>query len=129
MIPGLRCPFGWKVNEAGTGCVLVNQVCEDEYELNAAKDACVPISTFYIPFPILITLVVLWIVPIVSKIKRRTTLITPSLTVFAAFLETVCMVVLVAQAYIYGITPTFYLAVVGLVFTFAANMFFTLMYC
>lgn len=129
IIPGLRCPFGWRVNEMGDGCELVNQVCEKDYELNHDKTACVPISTFYIPFPILITLAVLCIIPIVSKIRRRKTLITPCFTIFISFLETVAMLVMVAEAYVYGIVPTFYLAIVGLVFTFASNMFFTLMYC
>lgn len=87
-----------------------------------------PISTFYVPFPIVITMVLLCIVPIVSKIKRRVTNIVANFIVFISFLETVCIVVMVAQAYIYGIVPTFYLAIVGLVFIFASNMFFTLMY-
>jgi hypothetical protein len=133
IIPGLRCPFGWRVIEdgsnAGAACELINQVCEKNYELNPDKTACVPISTFYIPFPILITLATICLIPIISKIKWRKTLIVPCFTIFIAFLETVCMLVMVAQAYEYGITTTFYLAIVGLVFTFASNMFFTLMYC
>lgn len=68
------------------------------------------------------------IAPIVSKIKRKVTLIVPNFIVFVSFFETICIIVLVAQAYIYGIVPTFYLAIVGLVFIFASNMFFTLMY-
>jgi len=127
---GLICPFGWKVNEVGTGCELVNQVCEKNYELNHDKSACVPISTFWIPFPITIALICLYIVPIVSKIrKRKETLIVPCLTICTAFMESVTMVVMVAEAYVYGINTTFYLAIIGLVFIFAGNMFFTLMYC
>jgi proprotein convertase subtilisin/kexin type 5 len=97
VIEGLRCPFGWKVDEWGTGCELVNQVCETNYELNWDKSACIPISTFWIPFPIVITMAVLCIVPIVSKIKfKKHTLIVPSFTIFVSFCESVCIVVLVA---------------------------------
>ena len=96
MINGLRCPFGFKVNEFGNACVLQNQVCEKDYELNHDKTACVPISTFYIPFPILITMILFCIVPIVSKVKFRNSKIVPNFTVVISFFETVCMIVLVA---------------------------------
>jgi hypothetical protein len=126
------CTFGYRpVLDPLTGmeeCEQVNQVCEPDYELNDEKTACIPVSTFYIPFPILISTILVCIVPIVSKIKRRKTKIVPNFTVAISFFETLCMIILVAQAYIYGIIPTFYLAVVGLIFLFASNMFFTLMY-
>lgn len=128
VIPGLICPFGYKVTYAGTGCELKNQVCETNFELNHDKTACIPISTFYVPFPMLITLILLSMVPIISRIKRRNTLIVPNLTVVASFMETICMIVLVAEAKAYGITPTCYIAVVGLVFLLASNAFFMLMY-
>jgi hypothetical protein len=128
VIDGLICPFGFKVTYDGNACELKNQVCEKDYELNHDKTACVPISTFYIPFPILITCILLCIVPIVSKVKRPTTKIVPCFTVVISFFETICMIVLVAQAYDYGIIPTFYFAVVGFIFLFASNAFFMLMY-
>jgi len=43
-------------------------------------------------------------------------------------METICLIVLVAEAKVYGIVPTFYLAIVGLVFLGAGNAFFMLMY-
>jgi len=88
----------------------------------------VPFSTFYIPFPMLITTILLCIIPIVSKVKRPTTLITPNFTIVVSFMETICLIVLVAEAKVYGIVPTFYLAIVGLVFLGAGNAFFMLMY-
>jgi hypothetical protein len=88
----------------------------------------VPISSFYVPFPILISAVLVSILPIVSKVKFRDTKIVPNLTVVFSFFETLCLIVLVAQAHTYGIIPTFYLSVVGLIFLFASNMFFALMY-
>ena len=127
-IPGLICPFGYKVNEMGTGCDLKNQQCEEGYELNDEKTACVPVSTFYVPFPILITMFLLYSIPIASKIKKRDSLLIANLTCVTAFMETLTIVVLIAQASDYGIVPTFYLGLVGFVFLFSGNAFFTLMY-
>ena len=76
----------------------------------------------------LITLIILSLIPIISKIKRRTTLIVPNLTIVASFMESICIVVLVAEAKSYGITPTCYIAIVGLIFLLASNAFFMLMY-
>ena len=50
------------------------------------------------------------------------------MTIFVSFVETICIIVLVAESNAYGITPTFYLSVVGFIFLFASNMFFMLMY-
>jgi len=59
VIPGLICPFGYKVTYEGTGCELKNQVCEEDYELNHDKTACVPVSRFYVPFPMFIVMILL----------------------------------------------------------------------
>lgn len=91
-----------------------------------------PVSTFYIPFPITIAMVLCCIPPLVSKIHKRfrkQTLLVPSFTIVVAFFETVTLLVMVFEAYGYGINTTLYLALMGLIFTFAANMFFSLMYC
>jgi hypothetical protein len=65
---------------------------------------------------------------IVSKKKFPVTLIVPTMTIFVSFVESICIIVLVAESNAYGITPTFYLSVVGFIFLFASNMFFMLMY-
>ena len=95
-IPGLICPFGYKVNSMGTGCDLRNQQCEKGYELNEQKTACVPVSTFYLPFPILITMLLLYSIPIASKIKKQESLLIANLTCVTAAIETLTVVILIA---------------------------------
>ena len=70
-ITGLICPFGYKLNTEGSACELKNQICEKGYELNDLKTACVPAPTFYIPFPVLIILIMICVVPIISKVLFR----------------------------------------------------------
>ena len=132
MINSKICPFGRKLDKFTGECNLVNQICEENYELNEDKTACVPISTNYIPFPIVIVMSVFLLPPIVSKCiprYRKKTLLVPSLTTVVSFFETITIVCMILQAQEFGINTTKFLSIVGLIFTFASNMFFTLMYC
>lgn len=126
------CPFGRKLDKFTGECYLVNQICEENYELNAEKTACVPVSNFYIPFPMTIVMLLLCIGPCTSKAMprfRKQTLLVPSLTMVVGFFETVALLVMILQAQDFGINTTKYLALVALIFIFCSNMFFTLMYC
>ena len=128
VIPGLICPFGYKVNYEGNGCELKNQICEVGYELNGDKTACIPAPTSYIPFPILAVVLLLCLVPIFSRIKSKKTQVIPSLIAFIAPMETVAIAALIIGAKDHGNMLTFYIGLVGFVFLFAGNAFFLLMY-
>ena len=73
-------------------------------------------------------MLLLFVAPTVSKIKHKKTKVIPNLIVCIAPLESICLLLLVFQSNTFGITPTFYLSVVALVFLFTGNVFFHLIY-
>ena len=72
------CKYGYEYNDFGE-CVLVAQVCEPGYVLNAKLNKCIPVPGFYIPF-LFLALAAAWTIYLYlqyrkGKIKDRNQLI------------------------------------------------------
>ena len=68
------------------------------------------------------------VVPIVSKVRNRESKIVANFIIFIGVLEPVGIIVLFIEAIQYGIKPVTYLAGFALIFHFATNFFFCLIY-
>ena len=68
------------------------------------------------------------VVPIVSKVRNRESKIIANLIVFVCLMEPVVLITQYALATAYGIKPVVYLTGVAILFHFAANVFFGLVY-
>jgi hypothetical protein len=124
----LICRFGYKVTPAGNGCEIKAQVCDDNYKLNYDKDKCIPVSPGYVPLPFFAAMLFMMVVPIVSKVRNRESKIVANFIIFISVLEPIGMLVLFIEAIQYGIKPVTYLAGLALIFHFATNFFFCLIY-
>jgi hypothetical protein len=71
---------------------------------------------------------ILIILPIASKIRNRESNLVANFVVFICILEPIGTVVLLVEAIKFGIKPVAYLSGVALIFHFATNIFFTLVY-
>jgi len=68
------------------------------------------------------------IIPIVSKIRNRESRIFANLIAVWAFFEAIAIIVQVCLANSYGIKPVTSLTLVALVFHYAINLFFSIIY-
>lgn len=88
MLIGLICPFGYEVNALGNACMLKAKICDTGMRLNYAKNACIPEPVSYIPFPLIISCVLLSLLAIGSKIKYKYTQLATSLISIISIVET-----------------------------------------
>ena len=68
---GLICPSGFRVNEAGDGCIPNEFECPEGYQINTQRTACVPKPGSAVPFPFLIFSVILSLLVLGSYIKDK----------------------------------------------------------
>jgi hypothetical protein len=68
---GLICPEGFRVNDAGDGCIPILFECPEGYIINQQLTACVPAPGSIVPFPFLFLSACLSILVVGSYIKDK----------------------------------------------------------
>ena len=126
-LTGFFCKFGYE--RRGDGCFLKAQICEGTDILNYDKTKCVPQPDFLIPAPLLIigSIATFFIVRD-KRANPDTSRFFANMIAMASILETVGLLCLCGLTGEYGITPSFYLSLLGVCFLYGMNLFFQLIY-
>ena len=116
------------MNALGNACELNVQVCKPGYQLNYAKDRCIPMSGYFAPFPLCIACILLSTIVFGSWLKFKETLVVTNLIAIMSIIETIGIFIQFILAYIMGLYSTFALTLVSFLFLFGSNLFFTLVF-
>ena len=97
---GLVCPSGFELNSSKDGCIPVNYDCDPGFMINDAKNACVPEPGSPVPFPFLLTSILICFLVLGSYLKdKHFTKVTTNIIALVGSLEVVMYVMMVIYAY------------------------------
>lgn len=129
VIDGLYCKFGWKPNDAGTGCQIDLVACPPPNGINYDHTKCIPGFDDWVPFPIWI----IWIAPtllilLISKIKAKETKFVSNWLALLSIAEIAAMIYTFCLAKDFGILPTTALLGFSIAIHYGINLFFCLVF-
>ena len=76
VLEGLRCPFGYEIDQSGTACEPSLVVCASGYKVNDERTKCIPEPGTIVPFPFFIIFLLMFIVILIGYIKNRQQMLT-----------------------------------------------------
>ena len=97
---GLFCPDDFQINKAGDGCIPKLWECKEGYTINAEKTACIPKPGSPVPFPFILSSVILSLLVLGSYIKDKfTTKVLTNVIALIGSLEILMYLLMVIFAY------------------------------
>lgn len=126
---GLVCPAGFELNQAKDGCIPLNYDCAEGYIINDQKTACVPKPGSALPFPFLLTSVLFGFLVFGSYLKEKhQTKVVSNLIALIGCLEVLMYGMMCAYALALDEGVIFAFVLIGLIGLFASNIFFVVYY-
>ena len=129
VLVGLVCPDNFVLNEAGDGCIPKEYDCRAGYTINDQKTACIPSPGSPIPFPFLLSSVLISFLVLGSYLKEKLfTKVYTNLISLIGALEVLMYVLMVVYAYSLERLEVMWFSILGLIFLVISNIFFTVQY-
>lgn len=126
MYEGLVCPDGFELNNSKDGCIPVKFDCDPGYMINKEKNACVPEPGSLVPFPFILSSILLSFLVLGSYLKdTSSTKVMTNLIALIGGLELIMYLMMVAYAYILGEVLILIFVLIGLLGLLATNILFT----
>lgn len=122
---GLVCPEGFELNQSKDGCIPITFDCQPGYMINAEETACIPEPGSAVPFPFILSAMLLCLLVLGSYLKdKHFTKVTTNLIALIGALEIVMYLMMIGFAYALDEPLIMIFAGIGFLGLIATNILF-----